>query len=110
MVRMREEDYRAASFLDDRMLTAQSKGAWVPLEQVMEKAQRIEARPLHFIFHTGHVGSTLLSRLLGETGGVLSLREPLPLRSLADAFDTPATDGLRENALDRIPQTLGAGI
>jgi hypothetical protein len=33
------------------------------------------------------VGSTLVSRLLDETGAVLSLREPLPLRLLADAHD-----------------------
>ena len=46
-----------------------------------------KAGPLHFIFHTGHVGSTLVSRLLDETGVVLSLREPLPLRTLADAHD-----------------------
>ncbi len=45
------------------------------------------ARPLHFILHTGHVGSTLLSRLLDTTGSVLSLREPLPLRTLAEAHD-----------------------
>jgi hypothetical protein len=45
------------------------------------------ARPLHFIFHAGHVGSTLISRMLDEAGGVLGLREPLPLRTLAEAFD-----------------------
>ena len=43
---------------------------------------------MHFIFHTGHVGSTLLSRLLDDTGLVLGLREPLPLRTLADAYDS----------------------
>ncbi|HEY4124631.1 MAG TPA: hypothetical protein VGM36_08465 [Rhizomicrobium sp.] len=109
MIRMREEDYRAASFLDDRMLTAESKAAWVPLDRVMANAQRIEPRSLHFIFHTGHVGSTLLSRLLGEARGVLSLREPLPLRSLADAFDAPVTDGLRENALAAFLKLWGRG-
>jgi hypothetical protein len=45
---------------------------------------------VHFIFHTGHVGSTLVSRLLDELGGVLPLREPLPLRTLADAHDVLA--------------------
>jgi len=40
----------------------------------------------------GHVGSTLLSRLLDETGTVLSLREPLPLRALAEAFDHDVPD------------------
>ena len=50
-----------------------------------------EPRPVHFIFHSGHVGSTLLSRLLDETGVVLSLREPLPLRTLAEAHDLLGT-------------------
>jgi hypothetical protein len=83
-----ENVYRSASFLDDRVLGPATKGAWVPLGRLAEAARSVKnPRPLHFIFHTGHVGSTLLSRLLDETGVVLSLREPLPLRSLAEAFD-----------------------
>jgi hypothetical protein len=39
------------------------------------------------MLHTGHVGSTLLSRLLDTAGAVLPLREPLPLRTLAEAAD-----------------------
>ncbi len=80
--------YRTASFLDDRILTPATKGGWASLARVTEAARRVsDPRPVHFIFHTGHVGSTLVSRLLDETGVVLSLREPLPLRSLADAQD-----------------------
>src|SRR5262249_6727897 len=80
--------YRSASFLDDRILGPATRGAWVPVARVAEAARLVKRTcPLHFIFHTGHVGSTLLSRLLDETGEVLSLREPLPLRRLADAFD-----------------------
>ncbi len=80
--------YRSASFLDDRILAPSTRGAWLPIARVAEAAGRVtDPRPLHFIFHTGHVGSTLLSRLLDETGKVLPLREPLPLRSLADAHD-----------------------
>ncbi|MBP6514332.1 MAG: hypothetical protein KA224_04085 [Steroidobacteraceae bacterium] len=80
--------YRSASFLDDRVLGPTTKGGWAGLDAVAAAAQRVQAgRPLHFIFHTGHVGSTLLSRLLEEAGGVLALREPLPLRSLAEAQD-----------------------
>lgn len=41
--------------------------------------------PLHFIFHIGHCESTLLSRLLQGWPRVQSLREPLPLRTLAEA-------------------------
>ena len=36
-----------------------------------------------WIFHIGHVGSTLVSRLLGEIEGVLAVREPRLLRDLA---------------------------
>ena len=80
--------YRLASFLDDRLLGPATKGDWLPVGRVAEAARLVtNARPVHFIFHTGHVGSTLVSRLLDETGKVLSLREPLPLRSLADAHD-----------------------
>ena len=80
--------YRLASFLDDRIFGPSTKAAWIPVAHAVEAARLVtNARPLHFIFHTGHVGSTLVSRLLDETGQVLSLREPLPLRTLADAHD-----------------------
>ncbi|HWA92571.1 MAG TPA: hypothetical protein VG889_21245 [Rhizomicrobium sp.] len=85
LVPMAKTDYRAASFLDERL---GKRGAWTPLPRVAEALSGArDVRPLHFIFHAGHVGSTLLSRLLDETGAVLSLREPLPLRQLADGHD-----------------------
>ncbi|MGH8240768.1 MAG: hypothetical protein ACREXP_27635, partial [Steroidobacteraceae bacterium] len=88
LVQLNESAYRAASFLDDRILTPGLKGAWASLESVLGAAGAgVAGTPLPFIFHTGHVGSTLLSRLLDESGCVLSLREPLPLRTLADARD-----------------------
>jgi hypothetical protein len=88
LVQLDERAYRAASFLDDRILTSGVKGGWTTLQSVLSASLDAGTRkPLHFIFHTGHVGSTLLSRLLDESGCVLSLREPLPLRTLADAHD-----------------------
>jgi hypothetical protein len=88
LVQLSESAYRAASFLDDRILTPDTQGGWASIATLRDAAQAIAApKPLHFIFHTGHVGSTLLSRLLDESGCVLSLREPLPLRTLADARD-----------------------
>jgi hypothetical protein len=87
LVQLSESGYRASSFLDDRILAPGIKGAWVSLQSVLAAASGAAQKPLHFIFHTGHVGSTLLSRLLDESGCVLSLREPLPLRTLADARD-----------------------
>lgn len=88
LIQLSESGYRAASFLDDRILSPTTKGAWTSLQSVLTTAAAAGTqKPLHFIFHTGHVGSTLLSRLLDESGHVLSLREPLPLRTLADAHD-----------------------
>jgi len=88
LVAIDQKTYRAASFLDDRVLTAGVQGAWVGYGRLAASCAAIpNARPLHFIFHAGHVGSTLISRLLEEAGGVLSLREPLSLRLIADAHD-----------------------
>jgi len=108
-VEWNEAGYRGASFLDDRILGPNVNGAWLnggavanalaahaataAQAVVPSTAATISVRrPLHFIFHAGHVGSTLLSRLLDELPGsggpaVLGLREPLPLRTLAEAHD-----------------------
>jgi hypothetical protein len=83
LIAMDREAYRAASFLDDRLLQAPVDAQIVPwpeVEEAMSGALRHDAR---WIFHIGHVGSTLLSRLLGELDGVLALREPRLLRDLA---------------------------
>ena len=83
LIAMDRDAYRSASFLDDRMLQAPVDAQLVPwpaVEQAMAGDLRSDAR---WIFHIGHVGSTLLSRLLGEIGGVLAIREPRMLRDLA---------------------------
>lgn len=91
-VHMEEGDYRAASFLDDRILSGSVRGFWAPLQQAAQAlGVSPRLRPLHFIFHAGHVGSTLVSRLLDEIDGVLPVREPLTLRSLAEAHDAVGT-------------------
>jgi hypothetical protein len=87
LIALNRDAYRASSFLDDRVLAPTTVGSWLPLERAIELSQSIMSdHRVHFIFHTGHVGSTLLSRLLDEVG-VLSLREPLTLRNLSDAAD-----------------------
>ncbi|MGC8517731.1 MAG: hypothetical protein ACP5P4_04285, partial [Steroidobacteraceae bacterium] len=43
----------------------------------------------HYIFHIGHVGSTLISRILGEHPGFHAVREPALLRAIA-AEQAPA--------------------
>jgi hypothetical protein len=85
LARLAEADYRAASFLDERGLGPELSIGWAPTDLLTRASEAIQPRPLHFIFHTGHAGSTLLSRLLDQRLGVLGLREPLPLRTLAGA-------------------------
>ncbi|MEL6323093.1 MAG: hypothetical protein AAFQ84_02550 [Pseudomonadota bacterium] len=83
--------YKQAAFLDQRAFTEQPKSQWVDLETIRAVFGASEAqspRALGLIFHMGHCGSTLISRLFGELNGVLSLREPLPLRDLAAAWST----------------------
>ena len=86
-VRLSDADYRAASFLDNRVLrSGMARGIFPESEVAKALEGGVEERPLHYIFHCGHVGSTLLSRLLDEIEFVLPLREPLPLRVLAEGF------------------------
>src|SRR3954452_20040308 len=77
------ESYRAASFLGDRMLQQPVDAqvvSWPDIEAALASELRCDAR---WIFHIGHVGSTLVSRLLGELAEVLAVREPRLLRDLA---------------------------
>ena len=83
LIAMDRESYRAASFLDDRMLQQPVDARivpWADVESAMADEPRTDAR---WIFHIGHVGSTLVSRLLGELEGVLAIREPRLLRDVA---------------------------
>lgn len=73
---------RSASFLDERAIPPQAQGGWAPLASLAD-AGAPQATPTHGIFHIGHCGSTLLSRLLESWPQVQALREPLPLRTLA---------------------------
>ena len=83
LIAMDRASYRATSFLDDRMLQQPVDAQivpWTEVEAAMAGDLRSDAR---WIFHIGHVGSTLVSRLLGELPGVLGIREPRLLRDVA---------------------------
>jgi hypothetical protein len=83
LVAMDRDSYRAASFLDDRLMTQAVDSQiipWPDVETALEGDLRTDAR---WIFHIGHVGSTLVSRLLGELDDVLAIREPRLLRDIA---------------------------
>src|SRR5690349_16406159 len=101
LIAMDRESYRAASFLDDRMLQQPVDAqvmSWTDVERALSDDMRCDAR---WIFHIGHVGSTLLSRLLGELDGVLAIREPRLLRDVA-----LAPPSVRESYIGSVPRLM----
>src|SRR4249919_2284653 len=85
LVRLTPAQRHDAAFLDERALPARADGGWVPLDALLTQAPA-PAACADAIFHIGHCGSTLLSRLLDSWTEVQGLREPLPLRTLAEAW------------------------
>lgn len=81
-------DYERASFLDARLERA---ATFRPTFAELAEAARGLPVACDFIFHIGHVGSTLLSRLLGFHPRIFSLREPQALRTLAQGTLTQGT-------------------
>lgn len=82
LLRLDEAAYRAASFLDQRLLATNLPVATVSASTVSAAAARL-VPGADYLFHIGHVGSTLVSRLIGEFPGLFSVREPLILRDAA---------------------------
>jgi hypothetical protein len=83
-IRLTRSDYEKASFLDARILapdTALQRLSWQEVAAALEPS-RLEEH-CAFIFHIGHVGSTLLARLVGAHPSAFVLREPLLLRAFA---------------------------
>lgn len=85
VVRVNETVYREASFLDDRIFSPQTEGFWLPLESVFQETSQLAPGKPSYIFHVGHCGSTLISRLLAQLPHCLPLREPMSLLTLAVA-------------------------
>lgn len=83
VVHINRDVYRQAAFLDERMFTTDTQGAWFPLDALLQSTAALPSRVSHYIFHIGHCGSTLLSRLLGGLPACLTLREPLAFLGLA---------------------------
>jgi hypothetical protein len=83
LMKMDPQAYRDASFLDDRMMQQPREAYVVPWSEIGGAVTDESRRDARWIFHIGHVGSTLVARLLGEIAGVLSIREPRFLRDVA---------------------------
>ena len=82
LVEMTADAYRSASFLDDRMFEQPRSSHLLQWNEVAGSVPADARRDARWIFHIGHVGSTLVARLLGELDSVLSIREPRALRDL----------------------------
>ena len=106
MLCLDEAAYDRASFLDQRLLALGYPHKLCELALLEAAAARLAPRA-HYIFHTGHVGSTLLSRLVGAHGELFSLREPALLRALVAQPPVRGTPGL-EVALALLGRTWRA--
>lgn len=100
LLRLSEDDYRRESFLDERIVREDSVGSWATLDGVLRQYEAWRAAGggprLHFIFHQGHTGSTMVSRMLDATGAAFGLREPQVLRTLADYYDVGDRESIAE--------------
>ena len=106
LIEMSAEAYRSASFLDDRMLQPGLHAQLVPWASVAEAMPADARRDARWIFHIGHVGSTLVARMLGELPDVLSVREPRLLRDLTTM--TNDRSAYAEVATELYSRTFGA--
>jgi hypothetical protein len=109
-IRLTQGDYERASFLDGRILTQQTVSRVVPWQEVEASVNAAQlAEKCAFIFHIGHVGSTLLSRLIGAHPGVFALREPMILRSLAQpGSESPRFEAQLGGSLKLLSRTFNA--
>ena len=84
-VPMTEQSYRESTFLDYRVKRTTEQVLDLDSAILTHLAPRFaeEKRPIHYIFHVGHCGSSFVSRLLGRVPGFFSLREPEPLQVLS---------------------------
>src|SRR5918993_281210 len=106
LIEMTPEDYRAASFLDDRILQGPVNSVTRSFDEIAAAIPGEARNDARWIFHIGHVGSTLVARLLGELDGVLAVREPRILRDLATADRRePFVPGVRK----LLSRTFGPG-
>jgi len=94
LMRIEENLYREASFLDQRVASYECPVVRYELKHMAQMFPRLgdHRGAMGFIFHVGHCGSTLLSRALGASQKVLPFREPMTLRTLSTDqrdLDTP---------------------
>lgn len=93
VVALSDDQIRNAAFLDGRALTPQTQGCMTSWNDVAAAAAHLPQTMPMMIFHVGHCGSTLISKLIEAAGGPRGMREPLPLRVFA-AMEANLSEGL----------------
>jgi hypothetical protein len=68
--------HRAATFVTDEYIPATAPKVVLRRDESVAEARK-DAGPLHFIFHSGFCGSTLLARALDIEGVSMGLKEPV---------------------------------
>ena len=103
--RLSRADYQLAAFLDGRIAAGKPSRQllFAELEAAVKETELGEN--CDFIFHIGHVGSTLVSRLLGRHPALLSWREPDILRTLATIREKVRRDAYMPPLLKLWPRT-----
>jgi len=88
MLRLDRAGYQSASFLDERLEPQIKEGYWLDFDQLNSRFPESTPAPdsMAYIFHIGHCGSTLVSRVFDQQEATLVIREPLTLRFLADSL------------------------
>jgi len=105
LARLDEAAYCRSSFLDQRLFALGYERSLCSPGVIGSAATHLTF-PSHYIFHTGHVGSTLISRLLGEHSAFFVLREPAMLRAIA----APAAGTVAAGAADAHGLTLEVAL
>jgi len=104
------EVFDRSSFLDRRIALGQRpREILLPIEELARTAPQDVPERGHYICHLSHVGSTLMSKVLGLPNGVVGLREPVLLRWLA-AMEATAGEPESLTSLEQYRQNLKLGI
>jgi hypothetical protein len=83
MIALSADAIANAAFLDQRVLASAGASSAVTINDFEAAAASLPDRSPALIFHQGHCGSTLLSRLIATSTASRAFREPLVLRTIA---------------------------
>ncbi len=109
-VRLKRDDHRRVTFLEDKYLGPALERVVLPLEDVAMAAQTLKPAPLRFVFHSSFALSTLMARVFDRPGLAMGLKEPVILNEIGALFRKGRRVGaLLDTALRLLGRPFGAG-